>query len=33
MPNLDLLIDEIDKKIKEVKGVTKTGRTHLMTPC
>ena len=30
MPNLDLLIDEIDKKIKEVKGVTKTGRTHLM---
>ena len=30
IPNLDLLIDEIDKKIKEVKGVTKTGRTHLM---
>ena len=30
MPNLDLIIDEIDKKIKEVKGVTKTGRTHLM---
>ena len=30
LPNLDLLINEIDKKIKEVKGVTKTGRTHLM---
>ena len=30
IPNLDLLIEEIDKKIKEVKGVTKTGRTHLM---
>ncbi len=30
VPNLDLLIDEIDKKAKSLKGIVKTGRTHLM---
>ena len=30
LPGLDLLIDEIDKKAKKVKGKLKTGRTHLM---
>ena len=29
-PGLDLLIDEIDKKAKKLKGKLKTGRTHLM---
>tara|TARA_A200000113_G_scaffold156868_1_gene141498 strand:+ start:2860 stop:4257 length:1398 start_codon:yes stop_codon:yes gene_type:complete len=29
-PGLDLLIDEIDKKSKKLKGKLKTGRTHLM---
>ena len=29
-PGLDLLIDEIDKKSKKLKGRLKTGRTHLM---
>ena len=29
-PGLDLLIDEIDKKSKKIKGKLKTGRTHLM---
>ena len=30
LPGLDLLIDEIDKKAKKLKGKLKTGRTHLM---
>ena len=30
LPNLDYLIKSIDKKMKEVKGHVKTGRTHLM---
>ena len=30
LPNLDILIDAIDEKMKEVKGNVKTGRTHLM---
>ncbi len=30
LPNLDYLIKTIDKKMKEVKGHVKTGRTHLM---
>ena len=30
LPGLDLLIDEIDKKSKKLKGKLKTGRTHLM---
>ena len=30
LPNLDILIDAIDAKMKEVKGNVKTGRTHLM---
>ena len=30
LPNLDYLIETIDKKMKEVKGHVKTGRTHLM---
>lgn len=30
LPNLDILIDAIDLKMKEVKGSVKTGRTHLM---
>lgn len=30
LPGLDLLIDEIDKKAKRLKGKLKTGRTHLM---
>ena len=30
MPALDLLIDTIEKKADSLKGVTKTGRTHLM---
>ena len=29
-PGLDLLISEIDKKAKKLKGTIKTGRTHLM---
>ena len=29
-PGLDLLIDEIDKRAKKLKGKLKTGRTHLM---
>ncbi len=29
-PGLDLLISEIDKKAKSLKGTIKTGRTHLM---
>ena len=30
LPGLDLLIGEIDKKSKKLKGKLKTGRTHLM---
>ena len=30
LPNVDYLIKTIDKKMKEVKGHVKTGRTHLM---
>ena len=30
LPSLDILINTIDKKMKEVKGSVKTGRTHLM---
>ena len=30
LPNLDILIDAIDSKMKEVRGNVKTGRTHLM---
>ena len=30
LPGLDLLIDEIDKRAKKLKGILKTGRTHLM---
>ena len=30
LPNLDLLIKTIDKKMKTTKGNVKTGRTHLM---
>ena len=30
LPGLGLLIDEIDKKAKKLKGKLKTGRTHLM---
>ena len=30
LPNLDILIDAIDAKMKEGKGNVKTGRTHLM---
>ena len=30
LPGLDLLIDEIDKRAKKLKGKLKTGRTHLM---
>ena len=30
LPGLDLLIHEIDKKAKKLKGKLKTGRTHLM---
>ena len=30
LPGLDLLIDEINKKAKKLKGKLKTGRTHLM---
>ena len=30
MPALDLLIETLEKKADSVKGVTKTGRTHLM---
>ena len=30
LPNLDYLIKTIEKKMKEVKGHVKTGRTHLM---
>ena len=30
MPALDLLIETLEKKAESVKGITKTGRTHLM---
>jgi len=30
LPGLDLLIAEIDKKAKNLQGIIKTGRTHLM---
>ena len=30
LPGLDLLIHEIDKKAKKLKGKLKTGRTHIM---
>ena len=30
LPNLDILIKSIDTKMLSLKGVTKTGRTHLM---
>jgi fumarate hydratase class II len=30
LPNLDILINSIDLKMKQVKGNVKTGRTHLM---
>ena len=30
LPNLDILIKSIDAKMLSLKGVTKTGRTHLM---